>query len=175
MSSKKFTFKRCRDFILGILLLTLGIAYTVMAQQIKQGNKLIQRNVGNYAHARIVPTLLGILLIILSVILIIQGARKMKQEDNEPGKQMSKVDMISIVLTFAAMILYIIILPELGFMLSTMIYLFVQFIILAPQNKRNYLVFAIVAVVFTIIAFVAFRIGLTQMLPRGPLEALIGY
>ena len=38
-----------------------------------------------------------------------------------------------------------------------------------------YLLFAIVAVVFTIIAFVAFRIGLTQMLPRGPIEALIGY
>ena len=83
--------------------------------------------------------------------------------------------MFSILLTFAAMILYIILLPILGFMLSTMIYLFGQITILAPKEKRNYLLFAIIAVVFTIIAFVAFRIGLTQMLPRGPLEALIGY
>jgi len=30
-------------------------------------------------------------------------------------------------------------------------------------------------VVFTIIAFIAFRIGLSQLLPRGPIEALIGY
>ena len=98
-----------------------------------------------------------------------------KKDDGESSKKMSKVDVISIVLTFAAMILYIIILPQLGFILSTMLYLFCQITILAPKDKRNYLLFAIVAVAFTIIAFVAFRIGLTQMLPRGPIEALLGY
>ena len=172
---KKLTFKRCRDLILGIVLLALGIAYTVMAQNIKQGNKLVQRNVGTFAHARIIPTILGILLIVLAVVLIIQGIIKFIKDDGEAGKKMSKVDMFSILLTFAAMILYIILLPILGFMLATMIYLFGQITILAPKEKRNYLLFAIIAVVFTIIAFVAFRIGLTQMLPRGPLEALIGY
>ena len=172
---KKLTFKRCRDLILGIVLLALGIAYTVMAQNIKQGNKLVQRNVGTFAHARIIPTILGILLIVLAVVLIIQGIIKFIKDEGGETKKMSKVDMFSILLTFAAMILYIILLPILGFMLATMIYLFGQITILAPKEKRNYLLFAIVAVVFTIIAFVAFRIGLTQMLPRGPLEALIGY
>ena len=172
---KKLTFKRCRDLILGIVLLALGIVYTVMAQNIKQGNKLIRRNVGTFAHARIIPTLLGGLLIALAVILIIQGVRKFIKNDEGEAKKMNKVDMFSILLTFAAMILYIIILPELGFILSTILYLFCQITILAPKEKRNLLLFAIVAVVFTIIAFVAFRIGLTQMLPRGPIEALIGY
>jgi uncharacterized membrane protein YidH (DUF202 family) len=173
--NKKLTFKRCRDLILGIVLLALGIAYTVMAQNIKQGNKLVQRNVGTYAHARIVPTLLGVLLIVLAVLLIVQGIKRFRKEDNEPAKKMDKVDMISVLLTFAAMILYIIILPELGFILSTILYLFCQITILAPKEKRNLLLFIIVAVVFTAIAFVAFRIGLTQMLPRGPIEALLGY
>ena len=173
--NKKLTFKRCRDLILGIVLLALGIAYTVMAQNIKQGNKLVQRNVGTYAHARIVPTLLGVLLIVLAVLLIVQGIKHFRKEDNEPAKKMDKVDMISVLLTFAAMILYIIILPELGFILSTILYLFCQITILAPKEKRNLLLFIIVAVVFTAVAFVAFRIGLTQMLPRGPIEALLGY
>ena len=172
---KNLSFKKCRDLILGILLMALGIAYTVMAQQIKQGNKLVQRNVGTFAHARIIPTLLGILLMILAAVLIVQGFLQLKKEDTEPAKKLNRVDVISIVLTFSAMILYIIILPQLGFILSTIIYLFAQITILAPKEKRNYLLFVIVAVVFTIIAFVAFRIGLTQMLPRGPLEALIGY
>ncbi len=172
---KKLSFKKCRDLILGILLLGLGIAYTVMADQIKRGNKLVQRNVGDFAHARIIPTLLGILLIVLAVILIVQGILHLRKDDNEPAKKMSKVHMISVALTFAAMALYIIILPRLGFILSTMLYLFGQITILAPKDKRNYLLFAIVAVVFTIIAFIAFRIGLTQMLPRGPIEALLGY
>ena len=172
---KKLTFKRCRDLILGIVMLALGIAYTVMAQNIKQGNKLVQRNVGTFAHARIIPTILGILLIVLAVVLVIQGVIKFIKNEGGETKKMSKVDMFSILLTFAAMILYIILLPILGFMLATMIYLFGQITILAPKEKRNFLLFAIIAVVFTIIAFVAFRIGLTQMLPRGPLEALIGY
>ena len=172
---KKLTFKRCRDLILGIVLLALGIVYTVMADQIKRGNKLVQRNVGDFAHARIIPTLLGILLIILAVAIIIQGIKHFKEDDGESVKKMSRVDVFSIILTFAAMILYIIILPYLGFILSTILYLFGQITVLAPKDKRNYLLFAIVAVVFTIIAFVAFRIGLTQMLPRGPIEALLGY
>ena len=172
---KKLTFNKCRDLILGVILLGLGVAYTLMADQIKRGNKLVQRNVGDFAHARIIPTLLGIILIALAVILIIQGILHLKKEDGKAVKKMSKVDMLSIALTFAAMILYIVILPHLGFILSTIIYLFGQITILAPKNKRNYLLFAIVAVVFTAIAFVAFRIGLTQMLPRGPIEALLGY
>ena len=175
MSPKKLTFKKCRDLILGILLLAFGIFYTVMADQIKRGNKLVQRNVGEFAHARIIPTLLGYLLIALAVILIIQGIMHFLKDKDEATKKMSRIDMISVVLTFAAMTLYIIILPKLGFILSTILYLFGQITILAPKDKRNFLLFAIVAVVFTIIAFVAFRIGLTQMLPRGPIEALLGY
>ena len=168
-------FKKSKDLILGCVMLALGIAYTVMADQIKRGNKLVQRNVGDFAHARIIPTLLGILLIVLAVMLIIQGIMHFKKDDGESSKKMSKVDVISIVLTFAAMILYIVILPRLGFILSTMLYLFGQITILAPKEKRNLLLFAIIAVVFTAIAFVAFRIGLTQLLPRGPIEALLGY
>ena len=169
------SFKKIKDLVLGVITLCIGIAYTVMAQNIKQGNKLVQRNVGTFAHARIVPTLLGILLIALSVLLIIQGIRKFKNDDGTKPEKMNKVDLVSILLTFTAMILYMIILPELGFILSTILYLFVQITILAPKEKRNYLLFAIVAVVFSAIVFVAFRIGLSQMLPRGPIEALLGY
>ena len=171
MSTKKLSFKKCRDLILGIVLLALSIAYLVMARQIKTRPKMVP----SYANSQIIPTLLGILLAILSICLIYQGIRGMKKEDGSPVQKMSKVDLLSVALTFAAMVLYIIILPYLGFILSTMVFLFAQITILSPKEKRNLLLFAIVAVVFTIIAFIAFRIGLSQMLPRGPIEALIGY
>ena len=173
MSSKKLTFKKCRDLILGILMLALGVAYTILAQQVKTRPKITP----SYSSARIFPTLLGILLIILSVLLIIQGIRNMKKEgaEEEKASAMSKVDLASIVLTFACMIVYIALLPQIGFILSTVIYLFFQITILAPKEKRNILLFALIAVVFTAIAFVAFRIGLSQMLPRGPIESMLGY
>ena len=88
---------------------------------------------------------------------------------------MDKSGLLSVTLTFLVMVLYLILLPFLGFILSTIIFLFAQFIVLAPKEKRNYLLFAVIAVVFTVITFVAFRIGLSQLLPRGPIEALIGY
>ena len=171
MSKQKLSFQKCKDLILGIVLLALSIAYTIMARQIKTRPKMVP----SYANSQIIPTLLGILLAILSVCLIFQGVRKLKNGEAVAEKKMSRVDLLSIVLTFAAMCVYILILPTLGFMLSTMIFLFAQITILAPKEKRNYLLFAIVAVVFTALAFVAFRIGLTQMLPRGPIEALLGF
>lgn len=169
--SKKLSFQKCKDLILGTALLVFGIAYTIMARNLKTRPKLVP----SYANSKIVPTLLGILLIILSCALIWQGIRKLNHSDKNAVQKMSKVDLLSVILTFAIMVLYIIILPYLGFILSTIIYLFAQITILAPTEKRNLLLFAIIAVVFTAIAFVAFRIGLTQLLPRGPIEALLGF
>ncbi len=171
MSTQKFSFRKWRDLILGVVLLALGIAYTIMARNLKTRPKLVP----SYANSQIIPTLLGILLIILSCALIWQSIRKLKEPDNTEIKKMSKIDLLSIVLTFAVMVLYIILLPILGFILSTIIFLFLQITILAPAEKRNLLLFAVIAVVFTAITFVAFRIGLTQLLPRGPIESLLGF
>ena len=62
-----------------------------------------------------------------------------------------------------------------GIGFSTVLYLFVQMLVLAPKEKRNYLLFALTAVVFTAIVFVAFRIGFQQLLPRGIIESLLGF
>lgn len=165
------SFKKCKDLILGVFMLALSGFYLFFAQQIKTKPKLTP----SYASDRIMPTILGILLALLSVALIVQGLKKMKQPDDGQGKKTDRADTIAVILTFAVIIGYIILLPYLGFCLSTIIYLFLQMIILAPPDKRNYLLFAIVAVVFTALVFVAFRMGLQQLLPRGPIEALLGF
>ena len=166
------SFKKCKDLILGIVMLLFSGFYLIYAQQIKTRPKLTP----SYASARIMPTLLGILLAALSVICIIQGVRQLKTVSNEEkAKKMDRGDLMAVVFTFAVIIGYVIILPMLGFILSTVIYLILQMIILSPAGKRNYLLFAIVAVVFTGIVFVAFRVGLQQLLPRGVIESLLGF
>ena len=165
------SFKKCKDLILGVVMLALSVAYTVYARQIKTRPKLTP----SYASAQIIPTLLGVLLAILSLCLIFQGVRKLRTAGEAGGQKMSRVDLLSVTLTFAAMVLYIVLLPNLGFILSTIIFLFLQITILAPTEKRNLLLFAVIAVVFTALVFVAFRIGLSQLLPRGPIEALLGF
>ena len=90
-------------------------------------------------------------------------------------KKLGRMDILSITLTFAVMLLYAVTLPYLGFILATILYLFLQFIILAPKEKRNLPLFAVIAIGFTALVFVAFRVGLSQMLPRGPIESLLGF
>ena len=173
MSFKNISFKKSRDLILGILTLAVSGFYYYYATQIKTRPKLTPA----YSSARIVPELLGILLALLSVILIIQGIKMLRaQDDGKEEKMMAKGDVAAVALTFAVIIGYTLLLDSgLGFCLSTMLYLFLQMLILAPKEKRNYLLFAIVAVAFTMFVFVAFRIGLQQLLPRGPIEALLGF
>lgn len=165
------SFKKCRDIILGIVMLLFSGFYLFFAQQVKTRPKLTP----SYASARIVPILLGVLLAILSVICIIEGVSKMKKADDEKSKPADKGDVMAVVLTFAVIIGYILVMPELGFCLSTVAFLFLQMLILAPKDKRNYALFAIVAVVFTAFVFVAFRVGLQQLLPRGIIESLLGF
>ena len=43
------------------------------------------------------------------------------------------------------------------------------------MSWEHFIYFAIVAVVFTALVFVAFRVGLQQLLPRGIIENLLGF
>ena len=165
------SFKKCKDLILGVVMLLFSGFYLYYAQQIKTRPKLTPA----YASAQIMPKLLGMLLAILSVLCIIQGIKKVRPADEGEKKKADKGDIMAVTLTFSVIIGYTLILPTLGFCLSTVIYLFLQMNVLAPKEKRNYVLFAIVAVVFTAFVFVAFRVGLQQLLPRGIIESLIGF
>lgn len=166
------SFKKYKDLWLGGIMLLFSGFYLIVATQIQTRPKLTP----SYASARIVPILLGSLLALLSVLLIIQSVRKLRSGSvKEAGEKLSRDDMLTVVLTLAVILLYIILMQPLGFCLSSIIYLFLQMVVLAPKEKRNYVKFIIIAVAFTAVVFVAFRIGLQQLLPRGVIESLLGF
>ena len=170
------SFKKYRDIILGSLMLVFSGFYLTVAQGIKTRPKLTPA----YASAKIVPTLLGALLAVLAVLCIIEGVYKMKKygttmTNAKKGDEGAKGDTFAVIVTFALMIVYTIALPIAGFCLSTILYLFLQISLLAPKRKRNLVLFAIVSVVFTMFVYFAFRVGLQMLLPRGIIEALLGF
>ena len=170
------SFKKYRDIILGVAMLLFSGFYLTVARGIKTRPKLTPA----YASAQVVPTLLGVLLAILSVICIIEGVYKMKKYGTtmtnvKAGAAQVKGDTFAVISTFALMIVYALALPVVGFSLSTMVYLFLQISLLAPAKKRNLKLYAIIAVVFTMIVFFIFRLGLSMLLPRGVIEALLGF
>jgi len=169
------SFKKYRDIILGIVMLLFSGFYLAVAQGIKTRPKLTP----SYASAKVIPILLGILLAILSVICIVEGVYKLKKNGtgaaDAKASETAKGDGMAVIFTFALMILYALCLPVAGFCLSTMVYLFLQISLLSPKDKRNMKLFAIIAVVFTMFVFFAFRVGLQMLLPRGIIEALLGF
>ena len=170
------SFKKYRDIILGSLMLVFSGVYLTVAQGIKTRPKLTP----GYASAKIVPILLGVLLAILSVICIIEGVYKMKKYGTtmtnvKPDSKQVAGDAFAVIATFALMIVYAIALPVAGFCLSTAAYLFLQISLLAPAKKRNMKLYAIIAVVFTMFVYFTFRVGLSMLLPRGIIEALMGF
>jgi putative tricarboxylic transport membrane protein len=69
-------------------------------------------------------------------------------------------------------IVYVALLEPLGFLISSMLYIFFQTLNLCPKNEVGFVKFAIIAVVSSIIIYVTFRNGLHLMLPGGPLEGV---
>lgn len=170
------SFKKYRDIILGALMLVFSSFYLTVAQGIKTRPKLTP----SFASAKIVPTLLGVLLAILSVICIIEGVYKMRKYGTtmtnvKPNSKQVAGDAFAVIATFALMIVYAVALPVAGFCLSTGLYLFLQISLLAPAKKRNMKLYAIIAVVFTMVVYFTFRVGLSMLLPRGVIEALLGF
>lgn len=175
------SFKKYRDIILGAVMLAFSAFYLAVAANIKTRPKLTP----SYASAKIVPILLGVLLAILSVLCIIEGIHKMKKYGTTIVSKKAKqahnkevaLDSFAVIATFALMLLYAMGLSRLGFCLSTMLYLFLQISLLAPtakHSKRSFIIYAVVAVVFTMAIFFIFRFGLSMLLPRGVIEALLG-
>ncbi len=167
----KFSFRRYRDLILGVVMLTVSFLYYYFAARIKTRPMLTP----GYAGAQVVPRLLGVILAILSVLLIVQAVLRLKQNKGEDGEKMTRDDLLSVILTFAVTIFYVATMQPLGFILSTILFLFLLMNVLAPRDKRKRGMFLLISVVFTAIVFVAFRIGLSQLLPRGPIETLLGF
>lgn len=167
----KFSFRRHRDLILGIVMLILSFLYYYFAAHVKTRPMLTP----DYAGAQVVPRLLGIILAVLSALLIVQAVVRLKKNKAEDGEKMTREDLLSVVLTFAVTIFYVTAMQPLGFILSTVVFLFLLMNVLAPKEKRKPIMFLLISVVFTAIVFVAFRIGLSQLLPRGPIEALLGF
>lgn len=156
-------FKRYKDAILGAVTLLLGIGYLLMTQSIKL------RFSTTFANARFMPTILGILMLVLGALILMNGIKKAKAFKAD-GQALAKTDFTAVLETFALIVAYVAVMQWAGFLLSTMIYLFLQMMILAPKDKRKPVVFFIVSVGFTAIVYYAFRYGLDLMLPQGILD-----
>ena len=63
---------------------------------------------------------------------------------------------------------------ERGFVIMTLLYLFLQILVLTESDKWNYKKFLVIDLVFTFAVFVIFRYGFKMMLPTGDFVNMLG-
>ena len=166
------SFKKYRDVILGVVMLLFSGLYLYYAQQIVLRPQIDSQLCQRCYHAQTCWVFFW--RYCLSFVSF-RGSARSKRQTIKEKRSLTKAICCLRFLRVAVIIGYTTILKPLGFCLSTVIFLFLQMLVLAPPDKRRYLLFAIVSVVFTAIVFVAFRIGLQMLLPRGIIEILLGF
>ena len=125
--------------------------------------------------AAFVPKIVAGAMFILSVCMIVMSAVKLKKEagvfSDGQREATEKVAWKSIVLTAVLLVVYVALFQEIGFLITTMIYLFLQLLILAPERKpKQIIIFAVSSVLGAIVLQYIFVHLLYVMLPEGILR-----
>lgn len=162
------------DIIPGIVIAVFSIAYLAMVPQIATFTGLGSTPLTNH----FVPYLWGGALLVLSLWIIARGFRKRKKYLAEGGKiektsiKDALVEKREVVASFIALALYVGLMGPVGFVITTIVYVFVQILILTPREKwkKTYLPAGITAVVAGVLLFYIFRYILNVLLPVGILS-----
>ena len=122
------------------------------------------------------PQIIAALIGLMSIAIIIEGYRKVKsgtegdpvkegqEESEDPEKEVSYRPVI---LSFILMAVYVAVMPIVGFLITTIVYMFLQMMILSSKPERRWLLFAVISVVATSIIYYMFRNVFYIMLPTG--------
>ncbi|MBE6904981.1 tripartite tricarboxylate transporter TctB family protein [Marasmitruncus massiliensis] len=154
-----------KDLISGIFLLILGVVMFASAQTIPTGAEM-------GASSAFMPKVVSVMLIICGALVAIQGRPRKEYVPSEGGKakDSGRSNYKALVLSLIALVAYIALMPGVGFIITTIVYLFVQILIFAPKEKktkRNLVLFGIVSIIFAITVYFIFVYGFALMLPSG--------
>lgn len=152
-------FKKFGNLITGIFFLVLAIAVCVMS------TKLPASLMGGLG-SDFMPKVLAIFTGVLSIFQIISGIRTMKEYEAEE-QEMYPPEYLRVVITIVIFTVYVFTIKPVGFLLSTIVCLFALMAVLAPKEKRNLILFAVISIVFSVVVYYLFRNTLNVMLPTG--------
>ncbi|NPV45071.1 MAG: tripartite tricarboxylate transporter TctB family protein [Firmicutes bacterium] len=150
---------KMRDLICGILFLALGIFMFFQSQGI---DPIIPNELGS----GFVPKIVAGVTAGLSVSMIL--VTFLKKQSPPPTK--ADEDLKGGIFTILTLATYVFLFDKLGFILSTMLYLFVQMTLLSNERNRNFRLFAGISVITPLVIYALFVYGFKLILPAGILR-----
>ena len=152
--------EKTKGIITSILFLAFSAVMIVFARQYKPMMK-------NDLGSGFFPMVVGIAMAALSVLRLILALREKKGEVKKSGD-----DLMGGLATTILIGGYCIAFNPVGFIISTMIYLFLQILVLTPKEKRSWPITIAISVIAPIAFYVLFVYAINTPLPKGLLSFL---
>ena len=156
--------KKFGDLIVSAFYTVLSIVIIYLATQLPKSKVMA-------IGPDFMPLVVGIISLVLAVILLIQSIAKLrKKEDKVEVEEKEHCDYRRVLESLLLATIYVNVLKPVGFLISTFVYLTLQMIVLAPNDKRTkkeIIKYLIINLIFTVVVFVLFRYGFKIILPAG--------
>lgn len=157
-------FKKYGDIVVGLFFMAISAIMIIMA-------KMLPKSMVMDIGPDFMPTVIGAVTFILATILLVLNVKNRKLRVLEAKAEGAEDCDYKRVLSSAILILvYVFILKPIGFIVSTLLYLPLQMLVLAPKEgrtKKSLIQLLIVDAVFTLVVFFLFRYGFKIVLPAG--------
>ncbi len=153
-----------KEFLTGMFFLLTTVIYSSQIPSIK-------RTTIAPVDSAFIPTIVAVVMGTLSIVQLVIAYRGIQNGvEQEAG---DSVLFGKVVKTLGCSILFVALFKPLGFVPSSIIYLVLQMIVLAPKEDRNIKRFLLVAVIAVIVIYIIFCEGLNLMLPQGILTGIL--
>lgn len=168
-------FNRYKEIVLGLVMVVFSLFYLYQASIIKVRSTVV-------VSAKLIPELLGLLVLVLGVLQMVAGAKALAAvliADHQDGNkevfmnEEERHDVKPIFLTFVLIIAYAVSFEFLGFIVSSTLCMFFQMMILTPKSVKRPAYFFFISLVVAVAVYLAFNKGLNLSLPRGILEDVL--
>lgn len=147
-----------RDYLCSILFLIFGIFLFIQSMGIKT---LMSQDVGS----GFTPKIVSGAIVVCSIWKLALTVLSKKADTGSKSDDDTKGGIFTICLLAA----YVLLFDSLGFLISTVVYLFLQILVLSNENNRNLPLFGIISVVAPVVVYVLFVYVIKMPLPTGPM------
>lgn len=154
-----------------------GAVFLVVAAILYLSSFSIITSIPGRLGAEFMPQVVAWVIAILSVILIISGLRPLLADRGKEAGPTTEAEReahitetrerVQVLLMLAVVSLYIMLIAPLGFVFSSMLFLFAMMVIMSNQSKQRYWLFALIAIFASVAIYYLFRVAFHLYLPAG--------
>lgn len=171
MEGERILVKKYNDVFSGFFLLLISVGMFTATFSFKA---LTVSKVG----PDFMPKIIAGLIALVSIAIIVSAFKEQKKKkalEIQMGEDEVSVTLdeseekvyLPVILSLALMVGYLILLPYIGFLIMTAVYLFFQMYVLSEQSNKRLVLFLIVSMVSSAITYYVFRSIFYVMLPSG--------